>query len=152
MSPKLKKALKVAAWTVGIALSLTIVSGILLNSAWAQQRIKDQATKYLSERLQTRVAVEGVSVNILTHDASLRGVVVEDRQHRKMLEADRVEADVNWWALRRGKVDIDRVKLNGVTLRLHKAEGDSVANFAFVIDALKGDSTKTKSKTRNQAV
>ena len=147
MSPKLKKALKVAAWTVGIALSLIIVSGILLNSAWAQQRIKDQATKYLSERLQTRVAVEGVSVNILTHDASLRGVVVEDRQHRKMLEADRVEADVNWWALRRGKVDIDRVKLNGVTLRLHKAEGDSVANFAFVIDALKGDSTKTKSKT-----
>ncbi len=147
LSPKVRKALKVTCWTVGAVMALIVLIGMLLNSSWAQKRIMDMATAALSEKLGTRVEMEGVNVNILTHEARFQGLCVEDLQHRKMLEADRMEARINWWGLTSGKVHILRAKLCGVTARLYQSEEDSVPNFRFVLDAFRPDSTKAKAKT-----
>ena len=147
LPPKVRKALKITGWTVGVVMTLIVSIGMVLNSSWAQKRIMNMATAALSEKLGTKVAMESVNVNILTHEARFQGLCVEDLQHRKMLEADRMEARIKWWGLPSGKVHIQNAKLCGVTARLYKSEEDSVPNFQFVIDAFKSDSTKAQTKT-----
>ena len=76
---------------VGIATALTgllvvLLAGgfALLNSQWLQQKMLGKAAGLLTEKLQTRVGIDSVSIDLLTLDAKLYGLTVEDRQQRPM--------------------------------------------------------------------
>ena len=97
--------------TVAVVFVLLIVAGFLLNTQSVQQKIKTYAMDMLKEKLQTRVEIDSVSVNFLTFDVNLLGLEVEDRQQRKMLQADRFSVNVDLWELIVGKVRISDAEL-----------------------------------------
>ena len=145
---------------VGIATALTgllvvLLAGgfALLNSQWLQQKMLGKAAGLLTEKLQTRVGIDSVSIDLLTLDAKLYGLTVEDRQQRPMFGLQFVQADVDIHALLWShEIRITEARLEGVKAELHKApkgtqSPDTVANYQFLLDAFKTDKKPQQTDT-----
>lgn len=140
--------MKVLGWVVKIVIGMVVLLLVLLgvgfglvNSSSFQNKMLQKATTMLAEKLQTRVEIDSVSVDLLTLDAKLYGLDVEDRQQREMLALDFLQADVDVWPLVKNReVRISEVIIKGVKAQLFHTPNDSVdsvANYQFVIDAFK---------------
>jgi len=103
----------------------------------------------LEDRLKTNVEVDSVSIDLLTMDAKLYGLRVDDLQKRKMLHLEYLRADVDLFALLKSEVSVSEAKIEGLSAELHKVPKDSlspdtIANYQFVLDAFKSDKAKKK--------
>ena len=145
VNKKVKIALKVLGGIVGILVVVLIAAAVLLNTHAVQNKLLGYATEQLQEKLQTKVKIDDVSVNVLTQDINLKGLEVEDLQHEKMLELDKLALNVDVLALLRKKLVVEKADIEGVRARLYKPE-DGPANYQFIIDAFKSDKPK-KPKT-----
>ena len=143
----LLRILKFFAWLIGIIIVLLIGLVLLLNTSWMQNKLLAMATDMLSEKLQTKVAIDRVRVDLFAQSFDLHGLMVEDRQQRKMLAIDLVKAEADLWQLLNDEVKIDGARIYGLRAELHHEDTDSVANYQFVIDAFRKDKKPEKSKT-----
>ena len=139
VAKKWVKLLRVAGWTVGGIVLLLVLSFVLLNTSYVQNKLMGVVTSSLSEKLHTRVSVDKVSVTFFTHDIKLHGFTLEDRQQRTMLRIEQAVADVDLWPLLRHEVHISDLDVAGIEANLYKASPDTAANYQFVVDAFKED-------------
>lgn len=112
-----------------------------------------QATDLLEDKLQTHIQIDSVSIDLLTLDAELYRLSIEDRQQRKMFQMDYLKADVDIWKLLNHKLRISEAKVKGLRAELHHVPHDSIdsiANYQFVIDAFKADKTSEKSVEKKE--
>ncbi len=138
-----KKLLKVSGIIVAVVAILLATAALLLNSDAAQNWLMQRAVGMLKEELQTEVSVGHVSVSLLKGSVTLSDVEVEDRQHRKMLGIGKLSAALDLGALWRHEVVVTNAHISGVKAQLCKPASptDSVANYQFLVDALKGHKT-----------
>lgn len=149
MNKALKWLIRIACTLVGIVIVFLVAGFFMLNTSWLQGKLLSQTQALLRERLQTRVDIDSVSIDLFTLDAKLYGLSVEDRQQRKMLQMEFLQADVDILPLLNNELRIPQVKVEGINAELHKLPKDSlspdtVANFQFVLDAFKSDRKKKK--------
>ena len=144
----MKTILKVFGGLVAAFLMLMVGTVLVLNTDTFQNKLLRYATSLLSEKLQTRVEIDRVSIGLFSQDVNLYGLDVEDLQQRKMLQLDRLSVDVRLLKLLRKEICITDASIEGVRAQLYKPSPDSAANYQFVIDAFKKDSTES----RNQEV
>ena len=152
MKKLVKWTVRILLGIVGMAAFLLIGAAIMLNTSWLQNKLLERATVLLTDKLQTKVVIDSVSIDVLTLDAELYGLMVEDRQHRKMLQMELLKADVDVWPLLEREVRISEVRVKGIQAELHKMPHDSidsVANYQFLIDAFKKDKSQ-KPKANSQ--
>ena len=83
------------------AFCIALIAGtvLLLNTDAFQNKLLKYATQMLSEKLQTHVEIDSISVGLFSQDVNLYGLDVEDLQHRKMLQLDRLSVDLKLMAL-----------------------------------------------------
>lgn len=136
-------ALKIVGGFVAVIGVILVVAAFLLNTSSVQNKALGYATEQLREKLQTKVKIDSININFLTFDVNLMGLDVEDRQQRKMLQADKLSVKLDLWKLMARKLEIESAEINGVRARLYQPE-DSAANFQFVIDAFKSDKPKAE--------
>ena len=86
MKRLLKWTIRVACIFVGLLVVLLIVAFFVVNSASFQKKLLQRTTDILEDKLQTSVQIDSVSINLLTLDAELYRLCVEDRQQRKMFQ------------------------------------------------------------------
>lgn len=142
MKKIIKRILKIVA---GVCLTVVVlVTGtvFVLNTATFQNKLMKYATEMLSDKLQTKVSIDSVSIGLFSQDVRLYGLDVEDLQHRKMLLLDTLSVDVDLFRLLRNEVRISEAKVHGIQAQLYKPSPDSAANYQFVIDAFKKDKTE----------
>ena len=149
MNKALKWLIRIICTLVGIVIVFLVAGFLMLNTSWLQGKLLSQTQALLRERLQTRVDIDSVSIDLFTLDAKLYGLSVEDRQQRKMLQMEFLQADVDILPLLNNELRIPQVKVEGINAELHKLPKDSlspdtVANFQFVLDAFKSDRKKKK--------
>lgn len=145
MKKLLKWTVRIGLGLVGLVVFLLVVGVCMLNTSWLQNKLLDRATILLTDKLDTKVEIDSVSIELLTLDAELFGLTVEDRQHRKMLQMELLKADVDIWPLLEREVRISEVKVKGIRAELYKIPHDSIdsiANYQFVIDAFKKDKSQ----------
>ena len=143
MNKSVSITLKVIGGIIGFILLLLVVAAILLNTQAVQNKLLGIATEKLEEKLQTRVKIDDVSINVFNQDVNLKGLEVEDLQHRKMLALDKLSLDIDVMKLLANTLVISKAEIEGVRARLYKPE-DGPANYQFVIDAFKKDKPKKK--------
>jgi hypothetical protein len=143
--------LKVIGGTVGLLLVLLLLAAVLLNTQSVQNKILRVATERLEEKLQTRVKIDDVSVNVFTQEINLKGLEVEDQQQRKMLELDLLSVSLNLRELMARKVTVSKADIEGVRAKLLKPK-DGTANYQFVIDAFKKDKSAKKDSVQQDTV
>ena len=136
-------ALKIVGGLVAAIVVILVAAAFMLNSSSIQNKALTYATEQLRTKLQTKVEIDSIHINFLTFDVNLMGLDVEDRQQRKMLQADKLSVNLDLWKLVTKKLEIESAEINGVRARLYQPE-DSAANFQFVIDAFKSDKPKTE--------
>jgi len=141
------KPLKILA---AIIVAVVILLAAMLGGAacWlhideAKTKVIGQATRLLSEKLQTRVAIDSASFDVLHLDLNLYGLDVEDQQQRKLLQAEHLAAKMRLLPLLRHELDVNKVLLKGVKADISKDSAGRY-NYQFIVDAFKKDSTKTK--------
>ena len=138
MRKNVKVVLKILGGLVALLLVLLVTAFMMLNTSTVQQKLLNYSVQLLQEKLQTKVKIDSVHVDFLTFDVNLVGVDVEDRQQRKMLQADRLMLSIDFKDLLSRKVEVSKAEIDGVRALLYHPK-DSVANYQFVIDAFKSD-------------
>jgi len=151
MGKMLKWVIRIALALFGFIVLLMVVGFIMLNTSSLQKKLLTETIELLEDKLQTDVEVDSVSFNLLTLDAKLYGLRVDDLQHRKMLQMEFLEADVELFSLLNGEVNVKEARVEGLMAELHKVPKDSlspdtVANYQFILDAFKSDKAKEKKK------
>ena len=126
---------------MALLIVLLVAAAIILNTNSVQQKLLRYSTNLLREKLQTKVEIDSISVDFLTFDVNLMGLDVEDRQQRKMLQADKLALNVDLWDLAVRRLKISEADIEGVRARFYQPK-DSAANYQFVIDAFKSDKPK----------
>ena len=148
----LKWTIRIACALVGLTAILLVVAFFVVNSASFQKKMLQQATDLLEDKLQTNIQIDSVSIDLLTLDAELYRLCIEDRQQRKMFQMDYLKADVDIWKLLSRKLRISEAKVKGLRAELHHVPHDSIdsiANYQFVINAFKADKSGDKSAKKN---
>lgn len=145
MNRKVSLTLKILGGIVGGIVLLLLIVTVLLNTHAVQNKLLGMAKQRLEEKLQTRVEIEDLSVNIFTQEIHLKGLEVEDQQQRKMLVLERLTVNMNIVRLLAKKLVISKAEMEGVRARLYKPE-DGPANYQFIIDAFKSDKPKEEKK------
>ena len=140
--------LKILGGLMALLIVLLVAAAIILNTNSVQQKLLRYSTNLLREKLQTKVEIDSISVDFLTFDVNLMGLDVEDRQQRKMLQADKLALNVDLWDLAVRRLKISEADIEGVRARFYQPK-DSAANYQFVIDAFKSDKPKPQ-KTENR--
>lgn len=137
---RMKRPVRIALKTLGglvlLLATLVLITAILLNTSTIQNRLLHYSTELLQDKLQTKVRIDSISINMLTCDILLKGVDIEDRQGRKMLQADRLALDIELMDLFKRRINISKADLDGVRVQLH-CPRDSARNYQFVLDAMK---------------
>ena len=155
MTKILSVFLKVVVGIVGILLVLLLVAAVLLNTHSVQNKILQVATERLEEKLQTRVKIDEVRVDVFEQEIELKGLEVEDQEQRKMLVLDALSVSLNLRELMSRKIVVSKADVEGVIARLYKPD-DGPANYQFVIDAFKkgkptaGDSVQQDTTTKKK--
>ena len=147
MKKLLKWTIRIACALVGLVVILLVAGFFLVNTPSIQKKLLQRTTDALEDKLQTTVQIDSVSIDLLTLDAKLYRLCVEDRQQRKMFQMDYLQADVDIWALLNRKLRISEAKVKGLRAELHHVPHDSIdsiANYQFVIDAFKADKSGKK--------
>ena len=148
----LKWTLRIACVLVALTAILLVVAFFVVNTPSFQQKLLQRTTDLLEDKLQTNIQIDSVSIDLLTLDAELYRLCIEDRQQRKMFQMDYLQADVDIWKLLSRKLRISEAKVKGLRAELHHVPHDSIdsiANYQFVIDAFKADKPSDKS-TKNK--
>ena len=148
-------------WFLRVVLALVILVVILLvtgfclvNSNSVQNELVRRAKTMLQDKLQTRVDIDSVSINLVTLNAELYGLYVEDRQQRPMLRANllKVKADLMPLIID-GVVRIEEARLKGIHAEIHHIRHDSidsVPNYKFILDAFKRDHNPDQKAVRKE--
>ena len=154
MGQTIKRLLK---WVGGILLGivlLVVALIVMLNTSMVQNRLMEEAVGALKDKLQTEVKVNSLQVRLIGQDVSLKGVEVEDLQHRKMLLLKELGVEIDLWRLLDHEIKVVDVKLDGLEVNLYKPSRDSAANYQFLIDAFKKekkDSVANVKKTKKKS-
>jgi len=139
---------------VGLVVLLLVVGFFVINSNSFQNSMLKHVDAMLEEKLQTRVDIDSVSIELLTLDAELFGLHIEDRQKRPMLHADLLKADVDLLPLIiDGVARINEARLQGIRAEIHHIPHDSidsVPNYKFVLDAFKHDHNPNQKEVRKE--
>ena len=125
-----------------LVIIMLVTAGILLNTDSMQNKLLQYALGFLREDLQTEVKISHVNVNVLKQHVNLCGLDVRDQKGRRMLEVERLSVGFSLPALFRREVVVTGAHLSGLKAFLRKEASDSVANYQFLIEALKSHKTK----------
>lgn len=130
-------------YSIGIILLCTfMVLGFLLALA-RSSRIQTAAigvlTKHLSEGLRTHVSVGRMDYQF-PNSLLIEDIYVEDQMADTLLFVDTLQARFDFLALRDNRVSFRSALLKGVRAYAHMLDGDSVANYQFLVDAFSSPS------------
>ena len=136
------RIVKVVGVVALIFVFLVVGAVSLLNTSSVQDRLLSYATEMLQEKLQTKVEIDSIRIGFFSDDIRLYHLLVEDQQHRPMLQLKQLGVEIDMWALLNNEVQMEEVTIKGLHAKLFKQKTDSVANYQFVLDAFKKKKTE----------
>ncbi|MEM1325952.1 MAG: translocation/assembly module TamB domain-containing protein [Bacteroidota bacterium] len=130
----LRRILKVFACIIGIVFFLFAVIWMIIQIPSVQTKLVQQATKSLSETLNTDVGIGGVDIDFFK-TVVLKDIYIESQQQDTLIFAERIGVNVGLARIFNNHIHVKHVDLQGVKTNLYRAEADSLFNYQFLIDA-----------------
>ena len=140
----LRKSLKIASITLAVIVGFLLVISLIVNFGPVQNRLVDEATKALQEKIPTKVSIDNIRVNLFNQEVSICGIEVDDLQNRKMLQLDILSADFKFLPLFSGKIVLEGGEIEGLKALIVKPSKEEPANYQFLIDAFQKKDGKDK--------
>lgn len=130
-------------------LLLPIFIILLLQVYFVQNFLKDTAARYLTNKLGTRVVVDGFDMDLFSR-FSLTGVTVEDRQRDTLFHSGELEVHYDLLQLLRHRIVIHSLRWTDVSASLSRMNGDSSFNYQFILNAFSSDAEEDTLYTEGQ--
>jgi hypothetical protein len=146
MNKTIKKLLKIVGGILAVVVILLGAALVVLNNKSFQQKVLEMAVEELQKKLETRVKIDSISINMFNLDVNLYGIMIEDREKREMLKVQKIAADIELLKLLQNKIVIEKAELIGAEALLLKPSKEEPANYQFVIEAFKKPKEKEKEK------
>lgn len=131
---------------MGVGLALLLLSLILLQLGPVQQWLSQKTTAWLSQKLNARVKVDSFRFSQLSQ-LNLTQFLLEDPQRDTILALEHLSLNINPWSLLRGQIDMDTIRLSGLTVNIHKNPNGSW-NFDFMTEAFGSAKTPSESSEK----
>ncbi len=120
---------------------------ILINVTSVQNFLVRQVTKTLSQRLETKVSIQHVRLDLLNH-VLVQGVYVEGQQKDTLLYAGEIRFRItDWFIFRDGVPVIKYIGLQNAYANLYRTKNSDQWNYQFIVDAFSSSEPK-KNKTQ----
>lgn len=136
----MRRFLRIILYIIGSIILLIILIIVFLQTPWGKNVVRQQAVKYLRNKLKTEVAIAKLDYSI-PDMFLLEGVLTKDRKNDTLLYAQKLSIDMDMFALIRGKVSVDHLLLEGVNAHVYRTIPDTVFNYNFIIEAFAGNDT-----------
>lgn len=147
-SKAVRLTLKILAVIIAILVLITV---IIANSSYVQNKLVGMATDALSKELNTEVKIDHVKLNLLNMSASIEGIKLKDQQQRDILKVSRIWGHLRVLALLRGEILMRKCEVDSIDALLIKPK-DGPANYQFLLDSPKKDKHKQpKDSTKKSA-
>ncbi|WP_222166372.1 translocation/assembly module TamB domain-containing protein [Edaphocola aurantiacus] len=130
---------------LGIFLSLLLIIVVLINIPGVQRYVARTAASYLSDRLHTKVSIDGFSLRLLDK-VTLDGVFMADQKGDTLLYTRHLELNITDWFIFKQKPVLHYVGLDGAFINLQRPVNDSVWNYRFLEDAFASEQPAAKKK------
>ena len=150
MNKTIKKLLKIVGGTLAAVVILLGAALVALNNKSLQKKILDDVVEELRKKLDTKVEIDSISINMFTLDLNLFGIKIDDRQQREMLRVEKISANLVLMKLLQNKIVIEQAELVGAKALLLKPSKEEPANYQFVIDAFKKPKDKKKEEEKKK--
>ena len=146
------KILRILFKTVLILILVFATIALLILTPPVQNFIKNKATTWLSNKLQTKVAVGKIYIGF-PKKVVLEKIYVEDKTKDTLLAGGRVKVDVSMLKLLSNELEVSSVEISELTAKVKRVLPDTVYNFQFIIDAFaSADTTTTTTDTAGMAI
>jgi translocation and assembly module TamB len=120
-----------------IFLVIFLLVGIVfwtLKTNAGQNFLTKQATSFLRKKLQTRVDIQAIRLDVPDWVA-LEGVYIEDKSGDTLVAGERLYVNMDMFSLIQGNIGINQVELEGIRLKVNRVLPDTTFNFQFIVDA-----------------
>ncbi len=141
----LKKTTKVFLCILLCLLLVVIGIFIFINTSSGKNVVKNQVTKYLSNKLQTTVSIGTVDYS-LPKWLEIKNVYIEDRKKDTLLFGEELSVDLDMLKLIQGNTDIKKIFLKNIGIHVSRGEKDTLFNYQFILDAFTGNKATTANK------
>lgn len=150
----MKKGFTIIAKATGAILALFLIIAasvmVLLNIPSVQHKLQEKVLDMLSERFDTHIELDNVSINIFDQCVKLYGLRVDDQRGEQMLKIGEFDAGVNIMALMDNEVIIKEIGMSDVDANIYKLHPDSLTNFQFIVNALKKKKKPSEHKSKDK--
>ena len=150
MNKTIKKLLKIVGGTLAVVIILLGATLVALNNKSLQQKLLNDVVEGLRKKLDTKVEIDSISINMFNLDLNLYGIKIDDRQQREMLRVEKISANLVLMKLLQQKIVIEQAELIGAKALLLKPSKEEPANYQFVIDAFKKPKDKKKEEKKKK--
>jgi translocation and assembly module TamB len=136
----MRKILRIILYILGGIIVLLILIIVLLQTPWGKNLVRQQAVKYLRNKLQTEVLIARLDY-VIPDKIALEGVFVRDLRKDTLIHVRNLEVDLDMFALISSKVSVDHLLLEGVNAHIYRYKPDTVFNYNFIVEAFAGTDT-----------
>jgi len=145
-----RRLVRIIAKTLLTIIIVLVIVLLLVQTPWVQNIVRAKAQTYLSRKLNTAVRIGGLRINFL-HSVTLKDVYIEDRRKDTLLSAGLIDVNLYVLGLLHNDLDIKKVELGDITVKIRRELPDTVFNFQFIVDAFVGGSSSKKPDTAASA-
>lgn len=139
-----KRILKLIGKCILVLLVLFIILVLVIRTPWAQNLIVSEITEYISNKTQTKVAVDRVFITF-SGDIKTEGIYLEDKQGDTLLYSKELQLDLPIYPfIFKNELSIDDVDATTLVANISRNKDPKSFNFSFLIDAF---STPTDTTT-----
>jgi hypothetical protein len=116
---------------------ILLIVFFLIQTPFIQNIIRGKAETYLSRKLKTPVRIGDLSI-VFFRRVTLKDVYIEDRQRDTLLSAGLIDVEFRMLGLLHHDLDIQKIGLENVTVKLRRQLPDTAFNFQYIVDAFSG--------------
>lgn len=133
--------LKIIGKTILFFLILFLLIILFIRSPFGQDIIVNKATSYVSNKTNTKVAIEKLFITF-DGDIQLDGLYLEDKTGDTLVYSKSLEANVPLWSMIRGEsVGVEALDWEGLRANIIRKDSINGFNFQFLIDAFATQTT-----------
>jgi hypothetical protein len=123
---------------------------ILIQSPYIQTKVTQKIATHLGKMLQTKVSIEGVSIQFFS-SLILEGVYIEDQHQDTLLYAGNLSVSIARIQLHEERIVLGPIKLTDTYFQLKEYEGEEHNNLKFIIDGLSSEDSSSTSWQLNMS-
>lgn len=138
----MRRFFRIILYILGSIILLLILIVVFLQTPWGKSVVRQQAVKYLKNKLKTEIVIANLDYSI-PDMFLLEGVLVKDRKNDTLVNVQRLVVDLDMFALIKGKLSVDNLLLEGVNAHIYRTIPDTTFNYNFIIKAFAGNDTTT---------